>query len=116
MALDPLTWLLISASIIAAYCIALKLSERSQEIQVKENPEPWPPTVIPREPEPQVMEIPADVIQASEKPNPQAGLRNNRKIGPGVPRKPGTAPRKKRKKAGKGRKGRGPSPFPNPNS
>ena len=108
MALDPLTWLLISASIIAAYCIALKLSEGSREIQIKENPEPWPPTTIPREPEPQVIEVSADVIQA-----PQAELRNNRKIGPRVPRKPGTAPRKKRKKA---EKSRGPSPFPIPSS
>jgi len=80
-----LTWLLISASIIAAYCIALKLSERSQEIQIKENPEPWPPTVIPREPEPQVMEIPADVIQAPEKPNPPSRVEEqpeNRPRGP----------------------------------
>ena len=114
MALDPLTWLLISASIIAAYCIALKLSERSQEIQVKENPEPWPPTVIPRgEPEPQVIEISADVIQAPEKPNPPSRVEEQPENRPRGPRKLGTALRKKRKK---GKKGRGPSPFPNPNS
>lgn len=69
MVLDPLTWLLISASIIAAYCIALKLSEGSREIQIKENPEPWPPTMIPREPEPQAIEISADAIRTPEEPS-----------------------------------------------
>ena len=85
MALDPLTWLLISASIIAAYCIALKLSEGSREIQIKENPEPWPPTTIPREPEPQVMEVSADVIQTPEEPSPPSRVEEqpeNRPKGP----------------------------------
>ena len=69
MALDPLTWLFIASSIIATYCLALKLSERPQETQIKETPEPWSPISIPQEPRPQATEISADVIQASENPS-----------------------------------------------
>ena len=59
MALDPLTWLLITAAIITAYCIALKLSEKSgEEIQTPETAR-----------EPEIYEIPsASMNMVEEKP------------------------------------------------
>ncbi|HDD66183.1 MAG TPA: hypothetical protein ENG52_00985 [Nitrososphaeria archaeon] len=110
MALDPLTWLLISASIIAAYCIALKLSEGSREIQIKENPEPWPPTMIPREPEPQVIEVSADVIQTPEEPSPPSRVEEqpeNRPKGP-----PETRNGSEEKAEESGEREEGPRPEP----